>query len=262
MAIPKKIHYCWLGGAEKSKSIIKCIASWKKYCPDYEIIEWNETNLDIGSNLYSKQAYDAKAWGFVPDYFRLWIIYNYGGIYLDTDVQLIRSLDDLLDNKCYAGFEAGVPEYGLYVALGLGFGAEAGNEFIKEHMKVYDNLRFINPDGSFNKVASPKYTTDLLMEKNLDRHTDSVQKLGDITIYSSDYFCPKSFQTGLVSTTHNTYSIHLFDASWFDEDKQKEKLRKWKKSKKDYLIHFPNRLGRKLLGDKRYEALKAKLKGN
>ena len=120
--IPKKIHYCWLGGAKKPKLAKKCIKSWKKYCPDYEIIEWNESNLDISSfPLYTRQAYEKKKWGFVPDYIRCWLVYNYGGIYLDTDVELIKNLDDLLKNPSFFGFESEKS-----VALGLAFGGEAG----------------------------------------------------------------------------------------------------------------------------------------
>ena len=139
--IPKVIHYCWIGGKTKPESVIKCIESWKQYCPDYEIKEWNENNLNIESNVYSKQAYEEKAWGFVTDYFRLWIIYNYGGIYLDTDVQIIRSFDSLLKGPAFAGFEKGSEnEEGAFVNLGEGFGAVAGNEIIGAHMKLYDNL--------------------------------------------------------------------------------------------------------------------------
>ena len=137
MAIPKFIHYCWLGRNPKPESVLKCIDSWKKYCPDYKIKEWNEDNLDISNNLYSRQAYKAKVWAFATDYFRLWIIYNYGGIYLDTDVQIIKPLDPLLNNKSYMGFESSE-----YVNSGLGFGAEAGSKAIYEQMKIYESLQF------------------------------------------------------------------------------------------------------------------------
>ena len=186
--IPKVIHYCWFGGAPKSKSVLRCIDSWKKYCPDYEIIEWNESNIDIEMNLYTKQAYEEKAWGFVPDYLRLWIVYTHGGIYLDTDVQVIRSFDGLLDNKAFGGFEAGSLKTGLFVALGLGFGAEAGNEVIKEHMEQYDELLFLNPDGSKNKKPSPIYTTMLLSNYGLNRHSDVIQSCGEFTVYPTYYF--------------------------------------------------------------------------
>lgn len=264
--IPKKIHYCWFGGNPKPKSALKCIASWKKYCPDYEIIEWNESNIDINMNLYTKQAYEAKAWGFVPDYLRLWIIYNHGGIYLDTDVQMVKSFDPLLQNKAFGGFEAGNIEKGLYVALGLGFGAEAGNEIIKKHMEVYDALQFTNADGTYNKLPAPSYTTNLFLNYGLDRHSDTIQKCGEFSVYPTDYFCPKRLDTGLTKLTENTFSIHQFDASWFDEDEQIKKKKRWKRMKRealvDYVIHIPNRVARSILGDVKYEKIKARLKRN
>ena len=120
--LPKKIHYCWFGGNELPDLAIKCIESWKKYCPDYEIIEWNETNFDLECCDFVKEAYKAKKWAFVSDYARLKVVYDNGGIYLDTDVELVKSLDILLQEKCYFGEETTG-----YVATGLGFGAENGN---------------------------------------------------------------------------------------------------------------------------------------
>ena len=127
--IPKKIHYCWIGGNPLPELAIKCIESWKKYCPDYEIIEWNEKNYDFRKNQFMREAYDEKKWGFVPDYARLDIIYEHGGIYLDTDVEIIKPLDSLLKEQGFAGME----QPGI-VALGLGFGAEPKLPLIKELM--------------------------------------------------------------------------------------------------------------------------------
>ena len=262
--IPKTIHYCWFGNNPKPKSVLKCIASWKKYCPDYEIIEWNESNIDVNMNLFTKQAYEAKAWGFVPDYLRLWIIYNHGGLYLDTDVEMVKNFDPLLNNKVFGGFEEGLVEKGLYVALGLGFGAEAGNEFIKKHMEVYDNLVFTNEDGTHNKLPAPAHTTKLLLEYGLDRYSDTIQNCGEFTVYPTDYFCPKQLYTGQTKLTENSYSIHQFDASWFDDSAQKEKLDQWKKYRKiDFihnLTHLPNRVAMTLLGKEHYEKLKQIIK--
>lgn len=258
--IPKTIHYCWFGGNPKPKLAEKCIKSWKKYCPDYEIIEWNESNIDISMNLYTQQAYESKAWGFVPDYLRLWIIYNYGGIYLDTDVQVIKSFDDLLANEAFGGFEAGSIEKGLFVALGLGFGAEAGNQLIKEHMKQYDELLFINTDGTQNRLPSPSYTTEMLLKHGLDRYSDTIQMCDGFAVYPTDYFCPKRLDSGLTTLTKNTYSIHQFDASWFDEEKQRAKQERWRQIRRiefwHNVAHIPNRIGRKILGKAKYEKLK------
>lgn len=258
--IPKIIHYCWFGEAPKPKSVQKCISSWKKYCPDYEIIEWNETNIDISMNRYTQEAYDAKAWGFVPDYLRLWIIYTYGGIYLDTDVQMIKSFHELLNQKAFAGFEAGDIDKGLFVALGLGFGAERGNKLIKEHMEVYEKISFVNPDGTYNMLPSPHYTTNLLMHYGLNRHSNEIQDLSEIVVYPTQCFCPKRLDTGVTKISKDTYSIHQFDASWFDEDRQKIKQEKWKIERRHYWLHAPNRMLRKIMGADRYEKLKKLLK--
>ena len=225
--IPKKIHYCWIGGNPLPESAKKCIKSWKKFCPDYEIIEWNETNYDFSRNQYMKDALAAKKWGFVPDYARLDIIYQHGGIYLDTDVEIIRSFDDMLKNKGYAGFESED-----LVNFGQGFGAEAGNPVIKALRDSYEELSFINPDGSLNLIASPALNTITLEELGLEKNNKK-QILSDcFTIYPIEYFCPKSLNDGIIRCTKNTYSIHHFDASWFTESQQKAKLERWKQKQK------------------------------
>ena len=251
MSIPKIIHYCWLGGNPKPDSVLRCIDSWRKYCPDYEIREWNESNLDISMNEYTRQAYEAKAWGFVPDYLRLWIVYTHGGIYLDTDVQIIRSFDPLLKEKGFAGFEDDE-----HIALGLGFGAEAENPMIAKQMAVYDGLRFRNEDGSYNRTPSPQYSTELMKQLGLHPNNGSVQYIDGFACYPPEYFCPKSFQTGMMKLTKNTFSIHQFDASWYSEEEQALKKKYWRDAQIDYWLHLPHRIGRKLLGDRLYERIK------
>lgn len=220
MTIPKKIHYCWVGGKPKPKSVLFCIESWKKYCPDYEIIEWNETNYDFKKNNYMKQAYEAKKWGFVPDYARLDIIYQHGGIYLDTDVELVKNLDDLLENDCFFGFEASLDK-NYYVNCGHGFGSIPYHDVIKNMRDLYNQISFITEEGNLNLIASPKYTTYSLKKFGL-KCNNNTQKIMNMTIYSSDYFCPKVFETGKMKKTNNTYSIHHFTASWMDDAFRKE----------------------------------------
>ena len=259
--IPKIIHYCWVGGNPLPKSAQKCIKSWKKYCPDYEIIEWNESNYDFRQNQYMKEAYEAKKWGFVPDYARLDIVYRYGGIYLDTDVELVKPLDDLLQYKGFAGFES--PRF---VALGLGFGAEAGNRTIKKLMDSYEDLHFIKEDGTLKLTPSPELNTNVLTAEGLLLN-NTAQTVGELSVFPTEYFCPKSFETGYITLTENTYSVHHYDSLWYNDAQQEEKLRRWRKSRKEirqYLIwdkffHFPNRLGIKLLGHERYNKLKKAL---
>lgn len=208
--IPKKIHYCWFGGKPLPKLAEKCIASWKKYCPDYEIILWNESNYDFTKHPYMKQALDAKKWAFISDYARLDIVYQHGGIYLDTDVEIIKPLDPLLENELYMGFESHE-----HVNSGLGFGAEAGHPLIKKMMEDYDNYSFINEDGSLNLTTSPMIQTKFLSTMGLCNDSGKIQTIsGCAKIYPSDFFAPKSYITNKIIITQNTYSIHHYDGSW------------------------------------------------
>lgn len=259
MAIPKKIHYCWFGDKPKPESVQRCIASWKKHCPDYEIIEWSEKNFDVSINKYCKQAYDKKVWGFVPDYIRVWIIYNYGGIYLDTDVQILRSFDSLLSNRAFAGFELNSsedPSEGAFVNFGQGFGAEPHNPIIKAHMDVYEDVDFVLEDGSLNKIPSPKYTTALLVRYGLDRKRNEIQNLGEIIVYPQEYFCPKDYYTGEIHKTANTFSIHHYDASWLPDDENQVKIQRWENCRKDRIRHLPQKILRATVGEKLFCQLK------
>ena len=218
--IPKIIHYCWVGGNPKPESVLYCIESWKKYCPEYEIKEWNESNYDFTQNLYMNQAYEAKKWGFVPDYARLDIIYKYGGIYLDTDVEVIRSLDELLKNNSFFGFEdTGENEY--FVACGLGFGAKPGNELIKKLRDYYETVSFLNVDNSLNLTPAPRHNLKVFEEYGVQMNNQYQDMEGNI-FFPSEYFCPKIFKTGVTHKTKNTFSIHHFTASWMDEKIRKE----------------------------------------
>lgn len=208
--IPKIIHYCWIGGKPIPEHNRKIMESWKKFCPDYEIKEWNESNYDFTKNRYMREAFENKQWAFAPDYARLDIIYEHGGIYLDVDVELIKPLDDLLNLKGFAGFESE-----KFCAFGLGFGAMPKLPIIKELRDSYENLCFVSPSGTFNKIASPKYQTEHLVKKGLVLN-NTKQKIDDLTIFPIEYFCPKDFYSGEINLTINTYSIHHFDASWID----------------------------------------------
>ncbi|HHW23095.1 MAG TPA: glycosyl transferase [Clostridiaceae bacterium] len=209
--IPKKIHYCWVGGSPIPEKNMKCIESWKRFCPDYEIIEWNESNYDFSKNRYMKEAYEAGKWGFVPDYARLDIIYNHGGIYLDTDVELIKPLDELLYNNAYCGFENI-----QLVNLGLGFGGIAGFSLFKKMRDSYNDISFINQDGSLNLVPSPFLQTDFLTNYGLKKN-GGFQVIEGLSVYPVEYFAPLSLSTRQLVKTENTYSIHWFDGSWLDK---------------------------------------------
>lgn len=202
--IPKKIHYCWFGGKPLPKKTIEYIKSWKKYCPDYEIIEWNESNYDVTKIPFIRQAYEQKKFAFVSDYARLDIIYSEGGIYLDTDVELLKSLDSFLKYNCFMGLEAGGD-----VNTGLGYGAVAGHSFLKKNMEAYEVMNF-NPD---NLITCVKITSDLLFEQGLTTQNEK-QCIGDIMIFPTEYFCPMIYSTRKLVVTPETVSIHHFEASW------------------------------------------------
>lgn len=216
--IPKKIHYFWFGGNEKPKSVEKCIDSWKKYCPDYEIIEWNEDNFDVHCMPFVEQAYEAKKYAFVSDVARLIIVYEQGGIYMDTDVEVIKPLDDLLENKAYMSFENNE-----YVNSGQGFGSEAGIQFFNEHIDEYRDEVFINEDGSFNMLGCPRVATRLLEKKGIELNGKE-QIIDDVHIYPAEYFNPYDSITGRLKKTSNTYSIHWYDQSWGNDSRLKKRI--------------------------------------
>lgn len=207
--IPKKIHYCWFGGNPLPKSAIKCINSWKKYCPDYEIIEWNEQKFDISSApRYVREAYEHKKYAFVSDYVRLYAMYNHGGIYMDTDVEVIKALDTVLQNDTVFGFEEGE-----FIATSFMASTE-NNSFIKEFMELYNDEIFVKSDGSLNTKTNVERLTPLLKRKGLKKD-DSYQILnGSIAVYPKDYFSPFDNATGVLNKTANTLAIHWFDKSW------------------------------------------------
>lgn len=214
--IPKIIHYCWFGNGNMPEKDKMNIEGWKKLNPDYKIIRWDESNYNIHKNKYMEEAYSIPKWGFVPDYARTDIIYRFGGFYFDTDVELLKPLDDLLNETCIMGFEK-VDS----VNHGHGFAAEKGNKLIKELLDFYDNIHFINQDGSLNMTASPVYITQLLVEHGL-KLNGKEQIIEGAHIYPVEYFCPKDYVTGEIRITKKTISIHHFNLSWMnDEDKKK-----------------------------------------
>ena len=201
--IPKKIHYCWFGRGEKPKLAKKCIASWKKYCPDYEIIEWNEDNFDINTNEYTKWCYENKKYAFLSDYVRLLVVYRHGGIYFDTDVELIRNPDFLLENQAFFGFECSE-----YVNTGVGFGAESENTAVNQMIDEY--LPFL--DGKNGVIGCPKLNTEALVKLGLIRD-GSYQEFPRGTVYPKEYFNPYESTTGVLNKTENTVSIHWYMGS-------------------------------------------------
>ena len=218
--IPKVIHFFWFGKGSIPEENLRCIESWKKYCPDYEIVKWTEDNYDVTKCLYMKQAYENKKWGFVPDYARLDIIYKYGGIYLDTDVELVRNLDELLYEDAFVGFQRN-----YWIALGLGFGGKKGNLIFKELMKDYEKETFIK-NSKLNLIASPYYQTKGLMKHGL-KCNNKLQYVADITVLPTEALDPQGFSFGKIELTKNSFSIHHYSESWVDERQRKENLDKY-----------------------------------
>lgn len=220
--IPKVIHYCWFGGGPKPPLFQRCIDSWKRYCPDYRIVEWNEDNFNYSVNDYVQEAYDAGKWAFVTDYARLWIIFHYGGIYLDTDVELKKSLDSFLEEPAFFGFE----DTGN-IATGLGFGAIPGNAVVEQMLQGYTDLHFKSSDGSYDLLPCPvRNTASIKHLLPLDFQKESIVVIKDAVIYPAEYFCPLSADGLTLNITKNTYSIHWFSATWLSEDEMV--VHKWR----------------------------------
>ena len=220
--IPKVIHYCWFGRNPLPELAIKCIESWKKYLPEYEIKEWNEDNFDVNMIPYTKEAYEAKKYAFVSDYARFWILYNCGGLYFDTDVEIIKPIDDIIARGPFMGCEnegatagtpAVAPGLGLGVNPGLGLGVNPGLGLYKELLDLYATLSFYKADGSYNQKTIVSYTTEVLCTHGL-RNTNEIQECAGVWIYPKEYFCPKDYITNKLSITKNSRTIHHYDASW------------------------------------------------
>lgn len=220
--IPKTIHYCWFGGNPKPKLAEKCIKSWKKHCPDYELIEWNEETFDIASApLYVRQAYEAKKWAFVTDYVRLYAMVSYGGVYMDTDVEVIRPLDGFLVHQAFSGFENSTD-----IPTGI-MAAEKGFPLFEELLHYYDCAVFKKEDGSYDLTTNVSTITESCLKRGLVQN-NSFQVIDGFALYPNDVFCPLDLDTRIVKSTGNTVTIHWFSGSWVSPE-EKEKAKKGQK---------------------------------
>ncbi len=249
--IPKIIHYCWFGNNPKSKLMEKCIESWHKFCPDYEIIEWNETNIDISDCLYAQQALENKKWAFLSDYVRYKVIYEHGGIYLDTDVELIKPLEPLLSHKAYFCFEDDT-----MINTGLGFGAQKNHPIVFEMCEAYRSMKLFFEDGSINSDIIPVVTTRVLLKHGL-KTNNTLQQLDDVVIFPTEYFAPKNYNSMKAKITDKTYSIHWYESSW-QTKKQRNKHKK--EILYDFIIHLPNKIVLTIFGTERYNKIKQLIK--
>lgn len=224
--IPKVIHYCWFGGGKMPELYLKCMESWRKYCPDYKIVCWDEENFDLKINEYTSQAYQYGKWAFVSDVARLYAVYSQGGVYLDCDVELLRPLDDLLEHEMYCGFEDH-----RQISFGLGFGARRGHPYLGELLRLYEQLCFVREDGSLDTTPCPYYQTLIARKFGLKLH-NCFQRTEHITFFPSEAFAPVSY-LGEKKLTDHTYSIHHYSASWCETDNDAER-RRMKKAWMDY----------------------------
>lgn len=206
--IPKIVHYCWFGGKSLPELAQKCIASWRKYLPDYEIKEWNEENFDINSNVYVAEAYHSRKFAFVADYARLYALYHEGGIYMDTDVEVVRCLDRFLCHPAFSGFENDT-----MVSTGI-MGSDKGGKWVKENLEYYRNKHFLKEDGSFDLTTNVETITAYMLPHGLSQNNTYQDFPGLFTLYPKDYFCPKDHGTGQIFCTENTHCIHHFAMSW------------------------------------------------
>lgn len=208
--IPKIIHYCWFGGNPLPELAQKCISSWKKFLLDYEIKEWNESNYDVRKIPYIAQAYDAKKYAFVSDYARFDILYQYGGVYFDTDVELIKDLRSIIEKGSFIGVEKGSRPL---LAAGLGIASPAASEIYREILNSYKSEQFVKEDGSLNLKTVVERVSEIFVKHGFFE-SDTLQYVADTFIYPSEYFCPKDVRTGELTITQNTCSIHHYDGSW------------------------------------------------
>ena len=202
----KLVHFCWFGKSKLPELATKCISSWKKFLPNHTFCLWTENSFDVSTNAFTQGAYDKKSFAFVSDYVRFWAVYNYGGVYFDTDVELINSIDDIPNNfLCYEkGFRT--------IGIGLGFGADKGNEIIKKAIEFYNNKEY-NKEHKKDFIVTSIFT-EILMKEGYEINTNEVHKFKDFTIYPHEYFCPRSFTDSNIEKTENTRAIHHYSWSW------------------------------------------------
>lgn len=223
MEIPKKIHYCWFGDSPLGEKELTCINSWKTFFPDYEIVRWDETNFNMFSNKYVQEAYQQKKWAFVSDYARFHILNECGGIYFDTDVEVISDMSDIVASGPFFGCEEDgnglnfsvvkEGQFSITVAAGLGMAAVPNMPFYRKVLESYANDVFVFEDGTLNQQSVVIRVTKLLIKEGL-KNQSGIQEICGITIYPSEYFNPKNFNTGIISLSKNTRTIHHFSMSW------------------------------------------------
>lgn len=254
MSIPKIIHYCWFGGKPKPELAQKCINSWKKYCPDYEIVEWNERNFDISTApTYVRQAHAVGRWAFVTDFVRLQALTEMGGIYMDTDVEVVKPLDPYLHHRAFAGFESAK---GIQTGL---LACESGFPLFREFMKFYDTASFLRPDGTHDTTTNVQILTDLCLARGFQLN-NKFQELDGLAVYPKEVFCPVDFDTKKLKKTRKTCTIHWFSGSWHTEEELAAETEEKRRQREDKRSRFRYGIGKAIFGENGYAKLKRILK--
>lgn len=216
--IPRIIHACWFGKNDMPQSARECIATWEKYNPDYQFILWNEDNFDIMSNQYVREAYQCKKYAFVTDYVRLKALYDYGGIYMDTDVEVKRPLDDLLSYPAFSGFESE-----KYIPTGT-MGSEPKNKWVKALLDDYEDRHFVLPTGEMDLTTNVERITAITQGLYPIKLNNTYQEYADMVLLPFDYLCAKNCADGKIKETKNTYTIHHFAGSWLPPKSVKDRV--------------------------------------
>ena len=212
--IPKIIHYCWFGRGEKPELAKKCIASWRELCPDFEIREWNEDNCDYFAVPFMAEAYAAGKYAFAADVMRLLVLEQYGGVYFDTDVEVVRDISPLMNDEGFIGFEND-----MYVNSGQVIASVPHHPVVQAMIEEYKKMHFTNKDGTMNAVGCPRLNTDVMERFGLVRNGQE-QIAAGFHVYPADFFNPVDSTTGKLTKTENTYSIHWYSMSWLPWYKQ------------------------------------------
>lgn len=235
--IPSTIHYCWFGKGKKSKLMCNCMKTWRKYFPDYDIIEWNENNFDINCNDYVREAYKSKKYAFVSDYARLYVLYNYGGIYFDTDIEVVKRFDNIITNRDIYGFEKkDLIMTGVMIA-------RKKSEIIKQFLEIYDSLKFLNDNGTYNMIPNTCRLTEILKANGLVCNGERQILENNIAeVYPVEFFCAYDMYNSHFIPNENTFTIHHYDGSWT--------------SKKEKILKNFKRLISNVIGIKKYDKIR------
>lgn len=216
--IPKIVHYCWLSNDPIPEKLKTCMESWKKKLPDYEFILWDSNKFNINSSLWVKQAFENKKYAFAADYIRLYAIYNYGGIYMDMDIEVLKSFNDLMNESYFLGYE--LEEEGIEAGI---FAAAQGSMWLKDCLDYYSNRQFLDSEGHYDMNPLPQIMYNCLRKKHkliCRTSTRITSSMPYIEIFPRDYFTAKSFQTGIITVTSNTYTIHHFAGTWIPKSRR------------------------------------------